>query len=107
MASLEERLFQFKVMRCFVIVNLCIVVINLMGCLVDYFTLSFRDIPYISILVSVSAIIVVLMIGDDRKASFISGKVGFPSRKKMVLFIIKCLSVYVFFFSVGLAIRFS
>lgn len=94
-------------MRCFVIVNLYIVVINLVGCLVGYFTGSFKDIPYISILVSVSAIIVVLMIGDDRKASFFSGKVGFSSRKKMVLFIVKCLGVYVFFFSVGLAIKFS
>ncbi|HEM8293659.1 hypothetical protein ACBQ54_18165 [Providencia vermicola] len=107
MTSPEERLFQFKVMRCFVIVNLCIVVINLVGCLIGYFTWSFRDIPYISILVSVSAIIVVLMIGDDRKASFISGKVGFPSRKKMAQFIVKCLLVYVVFFSVGLAIKYS
>lgn len=107
MTSLEERLFQFKVMRCFVIVNLCIVVINLVGCLIAYFTWSFRDIPSIPILVSVSAIIVVLMIGDDRKASFISGKVGFPSRKKMVLFIVKCIFVYVVFFSIGLAIKHS
>lgn len=107
MASSKERLFQFKVMRCFVIVNLCIVVINLVGYLIGYFTGSFRDIPYISILISVSAIIVVLMIGDDRKASFISGKVGFPSHKKMVLFIVKCIFVYVVFFSIGLAIKHS
>ena len=107
MTCLEERLFQFKVMRCFVIVNLCIVVINLVGCLIGYFTWSFSDIPYISILVSVSAIIVVLKIGDDRKAGFISGKVGFPSRKKMLLFIVKCLGVYVVFFSLGLAIKYS
>lgn len=107
MASSEESLFQFKVMRCFVIVNLCIAAINLVGCLIGYFAWPFRDIPYIPILVSVSAIIVVLMIGDDRKASFISGKVGFPSRKKMVLFIVKCLGVYVVFFSVGLAIKYS
>lgn len=109
MASLEERVFQFKVIRTFEIINFLIAIVSMSVWGRGFFIPSPQYLNYIPLLCAASSIVVFvcLGLGQYSKPDYISGKVGFPSHKKMVLFIVKCLSVYVFFFSVGLAIKFS
>ncbi|MEQ5731185.1 hypothetical protein AB7360_17295 [Providencia alcalifaciens] len=109
MASLEERLFQFKVMRTFEIINFLIAIVSMSVWGRGFFIPSPQYLNYIPLLCAASTMVVFvcLGLGQYSKPDYLAGKVGFPSRKKMVLFIVKCLSVYVFFFSVGLAIKFS
>lgn len=109
MTSLEERLFQFKVMRTFEIINFLIAIVSMSVWGRGFFIPSPQYLNYIPLLCAASTMVVFvcLGLGQYSKPDYLAGKVGFPSRKKMVLFIVKCLSVYVFFFSVGLAIKFS
>lgn len=111
MTSLEERQFQFKVIRTLEIINFLIAIVSMSVWGSNFFISS--PLPLylgnISLLCAASTMVVFvcLGLGQYSKSDYISGKVGFPSRKKMVLFIVKCLLVYVVFFSVGLAIKYS
>lgn len=109
MTSPEERLFQFKVIRTFEIINFLIAIVSMSVWGRGFFIPSPQYLNYIPLLCAASTMVVFvcLGLGQYSKPDYLAGKVGFPSRKKMVLFIVKCLSVYVFFFSVGLAIKFS
>lgn len=109
MTSPEERLFQFKVMHTLEIINVLIAVVS-MGVWGSNFFIS-SPLPlyfnYIPLLCAASTLIFFCCIGQYSKPDYISGKAGFPSRKKMVLFIVNCIFVYVLFFSIGLAIKHS
>lgn len=107
MTSPEERLFQFKVIRTFEIINFLIAIVSMSVWGRGFFIPSPLYLGYFSLLCAASTIVVFvcLGLGQYSKSDYISGKVGFPSRKKMVQFIVKCLLVYVVFFSIGLAIK--
>lgn len=109
MISLKERVFQFKVMRTFEIINFLIAIVSMSVWGKGFFIPSPLYLGDISLLCAASTIVVFvcLGLGQYSKSDYISGKVGFPSRKKMAQFIIKCIFVYVIFFSIGLAIKYS
>ncbi|MBQ0399337.1 hypothetical protein J7S99_17250 [Providencia rettgeri] len=109
MTSPEERLFQFKVMRTFEIINFLIAILSMNVWGRGFFIPSPQYLNYIPLLCAASTMVVFvcLGLGQYSKPDYLAGKVEFSSRKKMVLFIIKCIFVYVVFFSIGLAIKHS
>ncbi|MBZ3683331.1 hypothetical protein [Providencia sp. PROV077] len=107
MTSQEERLFQFKVMRTLEIINFLIAIVSMCVWGRGFFIPSPLYLGYISLLCAVSTIVVFVCLGLGQylKSDYIAGKVGFPSRKKMVQFIVNCFLIYVAFISIGLAIK--
>ncbi|MBG5929594.1 hypothetical protein [Providencia rettgeri] len=114
MTSPEERLFQFKVMRTFEIINFLIAIVSMSVWGRGFFIPSPQYLNYIPLLCAASTMVVFvcLGLGQYSKPDYLAGKVGFPSRKKMPLrssteFVDHYIVFMCFFFSVGLAIKFS